>query len=189
MTPKPEEIKQLRKIAKKRFYSNQRRAKKLGKTGFDFETGWNILLECYNDGFKCAYCGTQLKLKDQSPYWFLPSIDHKIPLSLGGKQEKNNLAVCCVRCNIIKGTLKADTFERLLKAISYDVGLLEKIQFEAWKGKLAYKLERNQIEEEQIKTEEEICGNCFFEDQCPICCPAMAELIDKNLMRENKCQK
>lgn len=46
----------------------------------------------------CSYCGQNSK----------PSLDHKIPLSRGGKHEIKNIAVVCLKCNSRKGekTLK-----------------------------------------------------------------------------------
>lgn len=49
---------------------------------------------------KCSYCGTLVKPR------FTPSdprgFDHIIPRKLGGKHEKDNIQVCCGKCNGIK---------------------------------------------------------------------------------------
>ena len=49
------------------------------------------------DGFQCQYCGTKM---GQS----LMTIDHFIPLELGGKNEKGNYLTACKPCNKDKGS-------------------------------------------------------------------------------------
>lgn len=41
---------------------------------------------------KCYYCGKDFKSSDLT-------MDHKIPLSRGGKSEKNNIVPACKECN------------------------------------------------------------------------------------------
>lgn len=42
---------------------------------------------------KCSICESNLRL----------TIDHKIPICKGGKNEISNVGVLCYKCNIIKG--------------------------------------------------------------------------------------
>jgi 5-methylcytosine-specific restriction endonuclease McrA len=57
----------------------------------DFTTNdWENIKKYYN--YKCAYCGLPKKL----------TIDHIIPLSIGGKHDKNNIAPACINCNSSK---------------------------------------------------------------------------------------
>lgn len=49
------------------------------------------------DGFKCIYCGTKMGER-------LMTIDHFIPLELGGKNEVGNYLTSCKPCNKKKGS-------------------------------------------------------------------------------------
>jgi 5-methylcytosine-specific restriction endonuclease McrA len=44
----------------------------------------------------CIYCGCEVGERDKS-------IDHIKPLAVGGAHCRFNLAVCCRRCNLVKG--------------------------------------------------------------------------------------
>lgn len=136
------ELTKLKKIAIKRFYSHKKRNKILGKKPPKKEDFIKLLIENYDNGFKCCYCDKKLVLKDISPYKNVPSIDHKIPLTSGGESEKENLAVCCASCNIIKGTTTAKTFLKIMNYIKHDKALLEDWYSEAYEGRFANKLER-----------------------------------------------
>ena len=48
------------------------------------------------DGYKCGYCGIELTKENTT-------LDHKIPVSAGGKTTYNNLISCCRKCNYTKG--------------------------------------------------------------------------------------
>ena len=48
------------------------------------------------DGWKCVCCNIQLN-ED------IATIDHIIPLSLGGEEKMENLRINCLRCNVSKG--------------------------------------------------------------------------------------
>lgn len=52
------------------------------------------------DGNHCHYCG--VKFESNANRGFNPngiSIDHVVPISLGGGDELDNLVLCCRRCN------------------------------------------------------------------------------------------
>lgn len=55
---------------------------------------------------RCVYCYSEERL----------TIDHKVPKSLGGSDEKNNLQYACSRCNSYKGSIKHHTFRKLIRA-------------------------------------------------------------------------
>jgi len=67
------------------------------------------------DKYTCKYCGASLKGKDTptrpNNYEFNewknnrkdPTIDHVIPISKGGSDNKENLVACCLKCNRLKG--------------------------------------------------------------------------------------
>jgi hypothetical protein len=48
------------------------------------------------DGLKCVYCGRRMGLVQLT-------IDHFIPLEIGGKNDTSNYLSCCRRCNKDKG--------------------------------------------------------------------------------------
>lgn len=55
---------------------------------------------------RCVYCYSEERL----------TIDHKVPKSLGGSDEKNNLQYACKRCNGYKGSIKHHVFRKLIRA-------------------------------------------------------------------------
>ena len=130
-------IDELYKILEKRYDSFKRRGGEIS-AGFFFGLAFDILEK--ND-FKCEYCGRPLNLKPKKPFYLdAISIDHKIPLTLGGSNEMENLTIVCNCCNIIKGTMRSETYLEFLKYIPKR--LLEKI-FEEWFiGRFANKMGR-----------------------------------------------
>lgn len=50
------------------------------------------------DGFKCHYCGKSPHLDN-----IILTIDHIIPLVLGGNDKDDNLITACSYCNSVKG--------------------------------------------------------------------------------------
>jgi HNH endonuclease len=61
---------------------------------------WKI----YVDGqCSCVYCGFSGAGKDSFNCWRQLAIDHLIPISKGGRDEKDNKVVACHRCNTMKG--------------------------------------------------------------------------------------
>lgn len=56
-------------------------------------------------GGKCKYCGVRL----QSAYM---EVDHKVPLSRGGSNERRNLQLLCGPCNRRKGSATDSEFRR-----------------------------------------------------------------------------
>lgn len=58
------------------------------------------------DGWECWRCGAQAD-----------TVDHVLPLALGGTHDLDNLAACCARCNYSAGArlraeLRRDPFLR-----------------------------------------------------------------------------
>jgi len=60
--------------------------------------------------FKCVYCVAVLQ-----PWTY--SLDHRVPLVLGGANMGGNLAICCKRCNLAKGSLSDADFIALLAGL------------------------------------------------------------------------
>lgn len=80
---------------------------------------WNARLGLEQD-FQCVYCAKDfLESFDSYNSW---QWDHIFPLSLGGDDTFENIAVCCKTCNWLKGTyspLGATREERIVDARSY----------------------------------------------------------------------
>ena len=142
-------------IAKKRFNTHKKSGGTLTRNEIII-----LLKENYENGFKCYYCKCDLKFKDFKPHKNVPSVDHLIPLSMGGRNEKENITICCARCNIVKGTMKSDTYIEFLNKIGINSILHTKIINESYKGKFANKIERVNEEKNQIVEEDDI-ETCF----------------------------
>jgi len=56
----------------------------------------------------CFYCFTEITEKTAT-------IDHFVPLSLGGDDEQTNMVACCRRCNQRKGNMMPIIFMRKLR--------------------------------------------------------------------------
>jgi len=136
------------KIAKKRFYKHKKRSEKLNIDGPKLHDYIDIFKESYKNGFFCYYCGKKLKFVSTHPFSDVPSVDHKIPLNMKGTNNKENLAICCYACNLIKGTMSSETFKNIIKSI--DKETLDKMFKESFSGKFANKLERINIENESV---------------------------------------
>lgn len=76
---------------KKRHYQAKRRAIKKNANGTYSNDEWTRLCNKYNN--RCLCCGKKKKL----------TIDHVVPLSLGGDNTINNIQPLCLSCNSRKG--------------------------------------------------------------------------------------
>jgi 5-methylcytosine-specific restriction endonuclease McrA len=72
---------------------------------------------CEKQGYRCVYCGCKLKLTRKGKGFnsrFSPeagaTIDHIIPKREGGMNYDWNYAVCCHKCNALKGALMPEEF-------------------------------------------------------------------------------
>jgi len=68
----------------------------------------NILPNIYE--FECFYCGCSYFKDNGKKLMTAQSRDHVIPKSRGGKNNKENIVMCCVECNKQKGSLMPDSF-------------------------------------------------------------------------------
>lgn len=68
------------------------------------------------DGFSCLYCGNIFERDNLD-------VDHIIPLSNGGSNEKENLTSSCKQCNIKKSNLTLNDFVK-----TYEIDINEMIQ-------------------------------------------------------------
>ena len=55
----------------------------------------------------CFYCKRQLR-EDLSRS--IPTLDHYVPLSLGGEDHYENTVAACTTCNRLKGDMHGDEF-------------------------------------------------------------------------------
>jgi 5-methylcytosine-specific restriction endonuclease McrA len=109
----------------------------------DKEKLWSIILTKYRTKFVCEYCGQQLLICDHiPPYYKSFSIDHRTSIFSGGKNNLENIAIICTRCNIIKGTMTEQTYRAFLKPLLENPQLLDQVYKEMWNGRLANKIER-----------------------------------------------
>lgn len=63
-------------------------------------------------GCRCWYCGRKLGIEMPTPDEEF-TVDHAIPLSMGGSDNIENLLPCCRPCNIRKGVNDIDGFRGL----------------------------------------------------------------------------
>lgn len=76
---------------------------------------------------RCELCGRKILFEDMT-------IDHVIPLSMGGADEVENLSCVCFADNLFKGNILPDDFMgRITEIFMYQ---MEK----KWKGKFAWKV-------------------------------------------------
>lgn len=79
------------------------------------------------DGFLCAYCGQSVthwpRIKGITRPAWAASIDHRVPKSLGGTDDDENLVTCCYGCNYAKGILTDDEFREHIAEAANSVSL------------------------------------------------------------------
>ena len=69
------------------------------------------------EGFKCEYCKNAMCYDDyESPR--LATLDHKVPLCNGGTHKSDNIVICCLSCNTLKGSKSLIEFDKLLNDTS-----------------------------------------------------------------------
>lgn len=110
----------------------------------------NIILHSIKTGFTCCYCREQLKLySSKSDFRLAVSIDHIIPMAMGGTNSEDNLIVSCTRCNLVKGTMKEKHFKLFLKTLLDTGGRNEMLEWleDAYQHAWAYKIERLKAED------------------------------------------
>jgi len=57
----------------------------------------------FRDNGICGICHKRISLKNIYPHDLCPSIDHILPVSLGGNHKDDNLRVTHLRCNVSRG--------------------------------------------------------------------------------------
>jgi len=89
---------------------NFRRAIKKGADADKFL--FNDIFE--RDNWRCQICGKKLNNKRKMPHPLTATVDHIIPLSLGGSHKKDNVQCACLGCNQSKGNRPVVGGEQLL---------------------------------------------------------------------------
>jgi 5-methylcytosine-specific restriction endonuclease McrA len=69
---------------------------------------------------RCCWCG--VRFLDTVGHPFAPSLEHVTPLSEGGADSPENLAVACRRCNTKRGTKPIDTFQAFILSLGWNEG-------------------------------------------------------------------
>ncbi|MDC7116146.1 HNH endonuclease [Corynebacterium amycolatum] len=59
------------------------------------------------DGWRCQICGKKIPKTAVYPDPLSPSVDHVVPLSLGGKHEMKNVQAAHLICNALKSDVGA----------------------------------------------------------------------------------
>lgn len=72
------------------------------KNAFVEAVGFQYVLE--RDAWKCGICGKSIPKNATFPDPLSPSLDHIVPLALGGKHEKKNVQAAHLRCNSRKSS-------------------------------------------------------------------------------------
>jgi 5-methylcytosine-specific restriction endonuclease McrA len=93
----------LEALTRRTLAHHKARAKAVGQV-LDYDAG--ALRRLLAEHPLCAYC--------KAPVAWDASIDHKTPTGRGGQHCLANLAVCCKRCNGLKGQLAEGEFRELL---------------------------------------------------------------------------
>ena len=148
MVNENELLKRKKILFNRRWYNGIQRLKLLGIELPDSITKEELWIK-FRDTTFCEYCGCELE------YWItsddsldkrilVPSIDHVLPLSRGGDNLIDNLAIVCAGCNYIKGTMSIELYGKLCDVILQhgELGLLHKWKVQAYKSALANKLDR-----------------------------------------------
>lgn len=127
-------------IAKRRFRNHSKLGGSLTLTDLI-----DLFTESYNAGFRCCYCCCDLSLTQADGHPSdIASVDHLTATWAGGQNERSNICVCCVGCNLLKGTVSAGVFRRIVAAV-LDAGgteLWDTYKKEAYVGQLRAKLDR-----------------------------------------------
>lgn len=74
-----------------------------------------LLRLCKRQGWKCHYCGRQMRWAAGDDAGTMATFDHIIPRSRGGDRSAANGVAACMRCNQARGTLNYERFKYLVE--------------------------------------------------------------------------
>lgn len=66
---------------------------------------------------KCGICGEPLKFDEMT-------VDHIVPLAIGGDNSMENLQCCCINCNRFKDTMTMDRLKEKVTHMAKNLGIL-----------------------------------------------------------------
>jgi len=94
-----------------RRHGKRRRKAKIKSNGFEPYNDREIFMR---DGWICKICGKKVKKKARVPHHMAPTIDHIVPIDMGGQDSPINVQLACFKCNYEKGTSILPQGEQLL---------------------------------------------------------------------------
>ena len=107
-----------------------------------FQQLYDKFKKCKAEGFLCYYCNREMQIVAEYPYGIVFSLDHMTALAQGGNNDLDNLVFCCVRCNLVKGTLNGDSWKKIIRAIQSEIPEWDIIMDDWFKSAHANKIER-----------------------------------------------
>lgn len=84
-------------------------------------------------GWKCVWC-SQMTRREMG-YQNSATVEHLKPVSQGGKNNPQNLASACYRCNVTRGTTPVEKFAILSRSFEADTRSVEQVAAERKKLK------------------------------------------------------
>ena len=91
--------------------NNRRRAERYGSKHIEKV---EIATLFFRDNGRCQICNRKLNLDRAVPHKMAATIDHVVPLSLGGEHSYKNTQLACFMCNSIKGNRTVEGGEQML---------------------------------------------------------------------------
>ncbi len=85
---------------------------------------WRFLI-CEEAGGRCHWCAQ--KMRRDTGFMDSVTIEHMIPQSKGGGNERWNLAAACYRCNTARRDSDADAFEIVARRFQPDTRTVEEV--------------------------------------------------------------
>lgn len=82
--------------------------------------GWQVDIAriCERDGWTCHICQGLIRRELKFPHPLSRSVDHVLPLALGGRHEDGNLKAAHLRCNCRKGSMIARQSARIAQEVA-----------------------------------------------------------------------
>ena len=77
--------------------------------------GWLSEL-CELQGWACHYCKRSMSRKPKRNPNLVATLDHMLPVSRGGRNQRDNLCAACLECNRRKGSMTAEEFAIAMEA-------------------------------------------------------------------------
>lgn len=123
-----EEIKEMRKNKESQSMVRRDSKGKIKRKSYSEDTRKLIYLHV---GGRCELCGQRLLFEEMT-------LDHIVPLSMGGKDDVENLSCTCYPCNLLKGNIfPSDFMERITDIFLYQ---MERRHKDRVKWKIVHKM-------------------------------------------------